>query len=123
MEPVFHFELPADDMKRAKAFYERAFGWNIDPSFDRYYWALTTKSDNQRNAQNPGGINGAIQQRDSTITSTRIAIEVSDLDEALKKVVAEGGKIFIPKKKLPRSYYSVIYDTEGNEVMLVEKIK
>jgi predicted enzyme related to lactoylglutathione lyase len=71
---------------------------------------------------NPGEINGAIQFKDETITSTRIVINVSNLDEALEKVQTEGGKIFIPKKKIPGNYYSVIYDTEGNEIMLIERI-
>ncbi len=122
MDPVFRFELPANDMKRAKSFYEKVFGWVIDSGYDRYYWAQTTTSDDKRKSQNLGEINGAIQFKDETITSIRIAINVSNLDETLKKILAEGGRIFIPKKKIPGSYYSVIYDTEGNEILLVEKI-
>lgn len=29
LSKVVHFELPADDPKRAVAFYEKAFGWTI----------------------------------------------------------------------------------------------
>ena len=33
---VVHFELPADDMERAKAFYAEAFGWTLStmPEFN-----------------------------------------------------------------------------------------
>jgi len=34
MDPVIHFELPAEDTERVRKFYESAFGWqttNLDP--------------------------------------------------------------------------------------------
>ena len=27
--PIVHFEIPADDVARAKAFYEKVFGWKV----------------------------------------------------------------------------------------------
>jgi Predicted enzyme related to lactoylglutathione lyase len=68
-------------------------------------------------------INGAIQQKDNTITSLRLVIHVQNLDDALEKALAEGGRIFISKKQIPGMFYSVIIDTEGNEINMVEKIK
>jgi uncharacterized protein len=121
MDPVILFELPATDMQRAKAFYEKVFGWNINSSYDRYFYAHTTETDEKIYSQSPGVINGAIQKKDDIITSTRIVINVSNLDNALDKVLAEGGRIFVPKTKIPGGYYSVIYDTEANEINLVEK--
>lgn len=122
MNPVIHFELPANDMERAKTFYERVFGWKINPSYNTYYLARTTSADNSVMSQTPGEINGAIQKKDETIGSLRIVIKVSNLDEALEKTLSEGGKVFIPKKKIPGMLYSVIYDTEGNEMNLIESI-
>ena len=29
MDPVVHFELPADDRERIAAFYTAAFGWDV----------------------------------------------------------------------------------------------
>ena len=39
---VVHFELPADDVERARAFYTDAFGWQLDdmPELD-YIWVLS----------------------------------------------------------------------------------
>lgn len=43
-----YFELPADDPKRAIAFYEKVFGWTItkwDAPMD--YWLVTTGPDDE----------------------------------------------------------------------------
>lgn len=121
MDPVVNFELPADDLKRAQVFYENVFGWKVIPAYDTYFFAHTTTTDDKHRSQKPGEINGAIQKKDETINSVRIVINVSNLDDALKKVLEEGGKILIPKKKIPGMVYSIISDTEGNEVNLIEK--
>jgi predicted enzyme related to lactoylglutathione lyase len=81
-----------------------------------------TSSDANRISQKPGEINGAIQKRDETIGALRIIINVPNLDEAVKGVVEEGGKILIPKRENPAMYWSVILDTEGNQVNLIERI-
>ncbi len=123
MNPVVHFEIPADDMKRAERFYSKVFGWDINTSYDIYFWVHTTDFDEKNMSTKPGEINGAIQKKDADITSTRIGINVADIDDVLKRVLAEGGKVAITKTKLPKSYYSVILDTEDNEVLLIEWIK
>ena len=46
MSGIVHFEIPADDMKRAKTFYSNLFGWKIEGYArhglydDRRLWAL-----------------------------------------------------------------------------------
>jgi hypothetical protein len=52
-DPAFFFEMPALDMERAKKFYERTFGWKIEPSYENFYFAQTTESDASRNPQSP----------------------------------------------------------------------
>lgn len=124
MNPVVHFELPASDMERAKTFYEKVFGWNIVCGYENYYNIITAEiGDNGYMSAAPGAINGAVQRRDDAINGTRLIIQVENLDEAIRKAIDEGGRIFIPKKRTPHLYYSVIFDTEGNELNLVEAIK
>ena len=31
MDPVVHFEIPADNLERAQEFYNRVFGWKMQP--------------------------------------------------------------------------------------------
>jgi len=123
MSPVVFFEMPANDMKRAKEFYEKVLGWHILPDYENYYFALTATSDEHKIPKGVGQINGGIQRKDETIGKLRLMINVKDLDNTLKKALEEGGKILIPPKKIPGYYYSVIIDTEGNEINLAERLK
>jgi uncharacterized protein len=124
MNPVVHFEMPAFDMERAKKFYEKVFGWDVVCGYDNYYNLITADiGQNGYMSSAPGAINGAIQIKDDTIGGTRLIIQVEDLEIAVQKAIEEGAKILIPKRKTPRLYYSVISDSEGNELNLVEAIK
>ena len=123
MSPVVFFEMPANDMNRAKEFYKKVLGWYISPDYENYYFALTTLSDENKIPKVVGQINGGIQKKDDTIDKLRLMIHVTDLDETLKRALDEGGKILIPPKKIPGYYYAVIMDTEGNEINLAERLK
>ena len=123
MSPVVFFEMPANDMNRAKEFYEKVLGWHISPDYENYYFALTTLSDENKIPKMVGQINGGIQKKDETIGKLRLMIHVTDLDETLKRSLDEGGRILIPPKKIPGYYYAVIMDTEGNEINLAERLK
>jgi predicted enzyme related to lactoylglutathione lyase len=55
---VIHFEIHADDPKRAVEFYKKVFGWKISKwEGPAEYWLVTTGDDKQP------GINGAIMHR------------------------------------------------------------
>lgn len=52
MNRVYTFDLPVDDMKRAKKFYEEVFGWKFSPvagSGGNYQSAITVASDEKEN--------------------------------------------------------------------------
>jgi len=122
MSPVVFFEMPANDMNRAKEFYKKVLGWYISPDYENYYFALTTLSDENKIPKVVGQINGGIQKKDETIGKLRLMIHVTDLDETLKRCLDEGGRILIPPKKIPGYYYAVILDTEDNEINLAERL-
>jgi uncharacterized protein len=107
---VMWFELPADDPKRAIAFYERVFGWMIvkwEGPFD--YWQITTGPDDQP------GINGAITPRMTREQVTTDTIAVEAIDDSLEKIVGAGGTITQPKQTIPGiGYIAYCTDTEGN---------
>jgi len=110
MARVTFFELPADDPRRAIAFYEKAFGWAItkwEGPFD--YWLVTTGADNEP------GINGAITPRMMPEQVTADTISVESVDDATKKVVEAGGTVMLPKRAVPgQGYLAYCTDTEGN---------
>ena len=107
---VMWFELPADDPKRAIAFYEKVFGWTIvkwEGPFD--YWQITTGPDDQP------GINGAITPRMTREQVTTDTIAVESIDDSLEQIVAAGGTITQPKQAIPGiGYIAYCTDTEGN---------
>ena len=48
MNPVVHFEMPAEDRKRMSEFYKKTFGWQtqmLGPEMGDYVVVTTTESD------------------------------------------------------------------------------
>lgn len=122
MKKVVHFEIPADDMNRAKEFYEKVFDWNIMPFDPVYYLAVTVPIDEKTMMpKEPGAINGGIMARMKEVPNPTIFIEVEDLDWYLKKIEAAGGKLVTPKTEVPQMlWFARIQDTEGNIIGIIQ---
>ena len=61
MNTVIHFEIQADDIERAKNFYEKALGWKISQMMKKEeggmdYWGVET-------TESGPGINGGMYKR------------------------------------------------------------
>jgi len=121
MDPVVHFEIPAQDLERARRFYSRVLGWDVLPVHETYYFAVTTDTGADRVPLQPGRINGGLQHKDHAISTTRLVVQVGNLDEALAQVNREGGTIVRPKVRNPGFWYAIVRDTEGNEINLLER--
>src|SRR5437016_490852 len=68
MNPVIHFEMPAEDRKRMAEFYEKAFDWEtkmLGPDMGKYVVVTTTESDD-RGPKKPGAINGGFFIKDES---------------------------------------------------------
>jgi hypothetical protein len=86
MPRVIHFEINADDPKRAVEFYETVFGWKINKwEGPAEYWLINTGDEKEP------GINGAIMERMDKATTIN-TVEVPSVDEYVKKIVKTGGK-------------------------------
>ena len=94
MNRVYTFDLPVDDMERAKKFYEEVFGWKIAPvpgSGGNYHSAITVPSNEKGEPKVPGGINGGFYQRGTHgLTGTFIEIYVASINDHLKKIEEAG---------------------------------
>ena len=91
MDPVVHFEMPAEDRKRMSAFYTSAFGWKtqqMGPEMGDYVLVTTTEVDSNMTPKKPGAINGGFfQKTDDVIShSPSIVISVTNLKESIKKI-------------------------------------
>ena len=117
---VVHFELPADDMERARSFYSEAFGWTVKamPGFD-YSLVLTTPVGQDGAPTEPGGINGGMANRGTPISSTVITIEVDDIDAALATIEKLGGTRLREKTPVGDMGFTAYFtDPEGTVVGL-----
>lgn len=129
MNPVVHFEIPAEDKMRAKKFYSEAFGWMINDvdigGGEIYSAAITTSSDEQTGMPDkPGAINGALFDRDEKLKTPVITIDVNSIDEALEKIEEAGGSRLIEKGEVPEmGFYAYFKDSEGNVMGLWEELK
>jgi predicted enzyme related to lactoylglutathione lyase len=107
---VIHFEIPAQDTKRAVAFYEKVFNWklnNYGGGMD--YWLAAAGEDKEP------GINGAIIVKSDTHPTTINTISVPSFEEATKRIREAGGQVLGPKMTVPSvGYMSYCKDTEGN---------
>ena len=125
MDKVVHFEIPADDVGRAKGFYGAVFGWQLDtqPIGDGEYTSvITTAIDPQTYAPTePGGINGGMMQRSADTPSPVITVGVDDPDRSLKEVEANGGTVVTPRTPIPdMGAFAYFKDPEGNVMGLWE---
>jgi uncharacterized protein len=121
MDKVVHFDIPVDDVARAKKFYS-IFGWKLldFPEMD-YVGVITSPVDEKHMPKEPGSINGGMMKRTSEVKGPTVAIHVKSVDESVKKVLAAGGKIVKPKTQIGEmGYYAYIADTEGNTIGLWE---
>ncbi len=123
MDKVVHFEIPTDDLVRAKEFYGSIFGWELEDMQGGMPYTIvrTTPVDDQQMPTEPGAINGGMMQRTSETPTPVLTIGVGSVDDALKKVEAGGGSTITPKTEIPgMGSFAYIKDTEGNVIGLWE---
>ena len=119
MSRVVHFEIQADDVERAKAFYAAVFDWSFE-DYSQYtgstYWGVVTGPEEEP------GINGGLLQRPAPApgegqgtNAFACTMGIGDYDETERRILDAGGKVSLPKMELPgmacQGYY---LDTEGN---------
>jgi len=115
---VVHFEVPAKDMKRAKAFYSEVFGWKANdvgmPGME-YSLVSTTEVDKEGNPKSPGSINGGMMKMVKPFTGPVITLQVDDITLVLKSVETHGGKTVTKKTPMGEwGYFGYFKDSEGN---------
>ncbi len=126
MDPIVHFEIPVDDLDRAKKFYGPIFGWNLTdwpmPDGSSYVGVHTTPIDEKtRQPLKPGAINGGMMKRNAMAKAPIFAVQVSSIDEKVKMIEQAGGKVIMPKvDMMGMGFYAYVTDLEGNVLGLWE---
>src|SRR5687768_17521633 len=125
MNPVIHFEMPAEDRKRMAQFYTKVFGWQtqmLGPEMGDYVLVTTTESDDN-GPKTPGAINGGFfpKKEDWPAQYPSVVIAVDDIEVAMRKVSEAGGEVLGKPMEIPGiGQYVSFSDTEGNRVSMLQ---
>ena len=115
MPRVSHFDIPADDPKRAQKFYKEVFGWKFkkwDGPMD--YWMAKTGT------KEPG-IDGGMSKRMPGQIGMTNTIDVPSIEKFSKKIMENGGQLIVPKMAIPKvGWFAQCMDTEGNMFGIIE---
>ncbi len=101
---VCHFAIHADDVLRAKTFYEKVFGWRFEAWGPPDFYLIHTGDQ-----QNPG-IHGALQQRQQPVgtgfNGYECSISVEDVKKTEADILAHGAESWYDLLKSLRSVFS-----------------
>lgn len=119
-----HFEIQADDPKRAAKFYTDVFGWLVEEFPSMSYWVVYTTGKKTKwgePATEPGIDGGILPRKGSApadgaaVNAYVVTVQVDDYDGTAKNILAAGGTEALPKFALAGMAWQGYYkDTEGN---------
>jgi len=110
------FEVPADDLGRAKKFYGSLFGWKFAklPTTVQDYWHIDTRG---KDASPDGGMMPRMHPQQPIMNY----VSVPSVTKAAAKVEKLGGTLCKPKTAVPgMGYFAICLDTERNTFALWE---
>jgi predicted enzyme related to lactoylglutathione lyase len=116
MPTIVHFEIPADDVERARKFYTSLFGWKIEKASTMDYWMITTSGEHK--------VDGGMMKRQHPQEPITNYIDVPNIDEHITKVEKLGGKVVVGKMPVPGfGWFAQCLDTENNVFALWQSDK
>ena len=117
MNRVVHFEIQAENPKRAAKFYTKVFGWKIEKwDGPMEYWMIITGDKKEH------GINGGLLTRPAKTPPKECGtnafvctVDVKNFDETAAKIKKAGGIVAMPKFAIAKmAWQGYFIDTEGN---------
>ena len=114
---VIHFEIPADDIDRARNFYSSLFNWDIRDVPGRNNYLLITTGGEK-------AVSSSLIKRFSPKQTTIMYFDVPSVDGYSAKVQQLGGKVIVSRKAVPGTgYFAICLDTENNTFGIWEENK
>jgi predicted enzyme related to lactoylglutathione lyase len=125
--PVVHFEMPAEDVKRMADFYSGVFGWETEfmgEQMGNYVTVSTHDTENFGAAAQRGAINGGLYpKQEGQEPHPSIVIAVDDVDEHIRKISKAGGQVLGKPVDIPGvGKYVSFRDTEGNICSILQPV-
>ncbi len=120
MKPTY-FDLTAPDVAQARAFFENVLGWRFE-KFDMPYQSYRIQAGPASEPEIDGGIGSA---KDTPLSGgkpmTQVTVPVTNLDDVLARVVANGGSIVEQRLLIPGiGWYATCAEPGGLKFGLIE---
>lgn len=119
VNPVNWFEIPVNDLSKAKLFYESILGMELvehEMGPNKMAWFPME--------QNGAGATGTLIHGDGhtpSLTGTIVYLSVDNIEATLGKINNAGGKTLVPKTDIgEHGFFAHFEDCEGNRVALHE---
>ncbi len=111
---LVHFAIEADDVDRARDFYQSVFNWQFEPWGPPEFYLI-----------HEAGIHGALQKRSTPLAhgckGFECSIAVDDLRASMKAIEAAGGQLIGEPHTIPTVGELIQFtDTEGNQAIIVQ---
>ena len=117
---IGRFAINADDVPRARDFYQKVFGWTFEPWGPPNFYLIETGEEQVR------AVGGLLQERPELVPGGRMigyecTIGVKNLDDTIRAIESNGGKLVTSKFHIP-TVGTVAYfqDTEGNVAGIIQ---
>jgi predicted enzyme related to lactoylglutathione lyase len=105
-----HFAINADDVARAKAFYETVFGWSFTPWGPPDFYQTRSTGDGH-----VGALQGRRDIGGARMPGMEITFGVEDIKATVAAIEANGGTILMPPFRIEGvGELAFFRDTEGN---------
>jgi predicted enzyme related to lactoylglutathione lyase len=117
---VDFFAINADDVPRARSFYQKVFGWAFEPWGPPDFYLIETSTESP-------AVHGALQERRELAPGQKMVgfectISVASIDQTIRAIEANGGRIAAPKFHIPTvGTVAYFFDTEGNVVGVIQR--
>jgi predicted enzyme related to lactoylglutathione lyase len=114
------FAINADDVPRARRFYETVFGWSFEPWGPPNFYLIET-------GKEQAAVRGGLQERRELAPGQKMigfecTISVANIDQAIRAIEANGGGIAAPKFHIPTvGTVAYFFDTEGNVAGIIQQ--
>jgi predicted enzyme related to lactoylglutathione lyase len=113
------FAINADDVPRARKFYEKVFGWSFEPWGPPNFYLIDTGKEKT-------AMRGGLQERRELARGQKMigfecTITVANIDQAIRAIEANGGRLAAPKAHIPTvGTVAYFFDTEGNVAGIIQ---
>ena len=120
---ISFFAINADDVPRARTFYETVFDWTFEPWGPPDFYLIHTGT------EQGGTLPGGLQQRRELVPGQKMVgfectIEIGNIDQTIRAIEANGGRMATPKFHVPTvGTIAYFFDTEGNVAGICEPEK